>query len=97
MSYLQNTGRRREAIPFLEDLVKENPQQAVLHRTLAEEYRLAGRKGDAVTQLDTLGELLLSQKDRDGALQVVEAIIALDPANMDQYQILLSQLKGTPA
>ena len=86
VTHLDGAGRRAEAIPFLEELVNENPQQAILRRALAEEYRQAKRIPEAVAQLDTLGESLLNAGDRDGAIQAIEAIIAMNPPNQAKYQ-----------
>jgi tetratricopeptide (TPR) repeat protein len=94
ITYLDSAGRRGEAIPFLEELVNEIPQQAILRRALAEEYRQAKRIKEAVAQMDTLGESLLKAGDRDGAAQVVEAIIAMNPPNQANYQVLLAKIKS---
>jgi tetratricopeptide (TPR) repeat protein len=93
MAHLESVGRRGEAIPFLEELVNENPTQAVLQRALAEEYRQAKRIPEAVAQLDKLGESLLNAGDRDGAVQVIDAIISMNPPNLANYRILLARLK----
>ncbi len=92
IAHLDEAGRRSEVIPFLEELVDENPGQAILRRALAEEYRQAKRVTDAVTQLDRLGESLLKAGDREGAIQVVEAIIAMNPPNLSNYQALLAKI-----
>jgi tetratricopeptide (TPR) repeat protein len=92
LTHLDDTGRRSEAIPFLEELIQENPQQPVLQRALAEEYRHANRSSEAVTLLDSLGESLLKAGDREGAIQTIEAIIAMNPPNRANYQVLLSKL-----
>ncbi len=92
LTHLQNTGRRPEAIPYLEDLVNEEPKQPLLRRALAEEYRLAGRIPDAITQLDIAGEFLRDAGDRDGAIHTVEAIIAMNPRNVADYTTLLAKL-----
>jgi tetratricopeptide (TPR) repeat protein len=94
MTHLDGAGRRAEAIPFLEELVNENPQQAPLRRALAEQYRQAKRIPEAVAQLDTLGERLLNAGDRDAAVQVVESIIAMNPPNQARYQVLLEKIKS---
>lgn len=96
ITHLDSNGRRAEAIPFLEELVNENPHQAVLQRGLAEEYRQAKRIPDAVAQLDTLGESLLNAGDRDGAIQAIEAIIAMNPARKANYQALLEKIRSSP-
>jgi tetratricopeptide (TPR) repeat protein len=94
VTHLDGVGRRAEAIPFLEELVNENPQQGLLRRALAEQYRQAKRLPDAVAQLDTLGESLLNAGDRDGAIQVIESIIAMNPPNQARYQLLLEKIKS---
>jgi len=94
LSHLDGAGRLAEAIPFLEELVNENPGQALLRRILAEQYRQAKRIPDAVAQLDTLGESLLNAGDRDAAVQVIESIIAMNPPNQAKYQLLLEKLKS---
>jgi tetratricopeptide (TPR) repeat protein len=94
LAYLQNTGKRAEAIPFLEELINEVPEQAILRRALAEEYRQAERISDAVTQLDTLGDLLLDAGDREGATQTIEAIIAMNPPNVADYTALLGKIRS---
>jgi tetratricopeptide (TPR) repeat protein len=96
LSHLDGANRRTEAIPFLEELVDENPQQALLRRALAEQYRQVRRIPDAVAQLDTLGESLLNAGDKDAAIQVIESIIAMNPPNQAKYQLLLEKLK-TPS
>ena len=91
---LQSSGRRKEAIPFLEELVNEYPKQGILCRALAEEYRHAERIPEAVAQLDSLGNLLLSAGDRDGAIQNIETILAMDPSNKKDYKTLLAKIKS---
>jgi tetratricopeptide (TPR) repeat protein len=93
ISHLDGAGRRAEAIPFLEELVNENPQQAVLRRALAEQYRQAQRVPDAVAQLDTLGESLLNAGEKESAIQVIETIIAMNPPDQAKYQLLLEKLR----
>jgi tetratricopeptide (TPR) repeat protein len=95
LAHLDSTGRRSDAIPFFEELVDENPGQAVLRRALAEEYRQAKRISEAVTQLDRLGENLLNAGDREGAIQVVETIIAMNPPNQLNYQALLAKIRSS--
>ena len=90
---MDGAGRRAESIPFLEELVNENPQQAVLRRALAEQYRQAQRIPDAVAQLDTLGESLLNAGEKETAIQVIETIIAMNPPDQAKYQLLLEKLR----
>lgn len=94
IGYLETNGHRPQAVPFLEELVSENPKQAAFRRTLAEEYRQAGRMTDAVTQLDVLSKILLEMGDRSGAIQAIEAIVAMDPPDLKDFNIRLSTLKS---
>lgn len=93
MAYLDSNSQRAEAIPFLEGLVQENPGQAILQRYLAEEYARAGWGTEAIAQLDALGENLLQAGDRAGAIQTVEAIMAMNPSNLEDYRKLLQKLR----
>ena len=94
LTHLEGASRRGEAIPLLEELVEENPQATFLRRALAEEYRQAKRVPEAVAQLDTLGENLLNVGDKDGAIQAIEAIIALNPPDQARYRVLLEKVRS---
>jgi tetratricopeptide (TPR) repeat protein len=94
LEHLRSTGKRAEAIPFLEDLIKEYPKEVFLRQALAEEYRQAGRPADAVSQYDEMSVTLLDAGDRNGALQAIEAIIAMNPPNIQEYQIALEEIKS---
>ncbi len=93
LTHLESSGRRAEVIPFLEEMVKDNPKQGLLRRALAEEFRQAGRIPEAVTQLDALGNILLTAGDREGAIRILETILALNPPNSKDYQTLLVKIK----
>jgi tetratricopeptide (TPR) repeat protein len=93
ISHLWNSGQKAQAENFLEKMVEEQPKQAPLRRRLAEIYRLSGRTSDAISQLDTAGELLMDAGDHKGAQEVILAILALNPPNSGEYQQLLAQLK----
>jgi tetratricopeptide (TPR) repeat protein len=94
MTHLQSTGRRVEAIPFLEELVNEYPKQGILRQVLSEEYRHSERVPDALNQLDILGSLLLNAGDRDGAIHNIEVIMAMNPPNRENYKALLAKIKS---
>ena len=94
LAYLQSSNRRKEAIPFLEDLVNELPKQSILHLALAEEYRHARRIPDAVSQLETRNELLIAAGDREGAIQNLETILSMNPPHIEKYRSLLAKVKS---
>jgi predicted Zn-dependent protease len=94
LAYLDSSGQRAEAIPFLEGLTQENPGQAILQRSLADEYARAGRVKEAVAQLDALGEKLLQAGDRAGAIRTVEKIMAMNPPDLENYRKLYQKLQS---
>ncbi len=94
LEYLESRGQRDKGIKVLENWVAEEPKRVGLYQRLAGRYQQAGRTGDAVSQLDTAGELFVQAGDVSSAIQVIEMILSLRPANAADYQKLLAQLKG---
>ena len=93
LGLLKNSGREAEIIPFIEEMVKEEPAQAALHRSLAEHFHHAGRLQDAEAELNEAGKLLMDSGDQQGALHAIEAIIAMNPARLETYAPLLEKLQ----
>jgi len=83
-----------QILSYLETLKQENPREMEVRKNLAAFYQEKGQKQKAVAELDALGDMLLDAGDTRGAVQVVEGIISLNPPNLEDYQKLLSQLKG---
>ncbi len=94
LSYLESNGHSEQALPFLEELVKENEDQIMLRRALAEAYLQHGRTEQAISQLDTLGEMLIEDGKKQDAIQVIQQILALNPPNAAEYQQALVQLQA---
>jgi tetratricopeptide (TPR) repeat protein len=94
IAYLLDNKQYDEALNFVETLVNENPKQAPLHRSLAELYRRAGRIDDALAHLDTAGNLLMDEEDKAGAIEVVMAILGLNPPNAADYRQILARLQA---
>ena len=94
LSYLESNGHSEQALPFLEELVKENEDQIVLRRALAEAYRQHGHIEQAISQLDTLGEMLIEDGKKQDAIQIIQQILALNPPNAADYQRVLVQLQA---
>ena len=95
ISHLDGAGKRAQAIPFLKELVDENPQQSFLRRALAEEYRHANKVPEAAAQLVTLAEILLKDGEKMAAMQAIESILAMEPPDKAKYQLLLEKLKAS--
>lgn len=92
-SYLQSNNRDAQMIPFLEDLLTDRPDDAILKRALASAYQQAGRVEDAVKELDTLADSLLNAGKKEEAMVVINQILLLNPSNSEQYRQLLSQIQ----
>ncbi len=94
LAYLTGHNQEMKAIEFLAELTHENPERIPVRRRLADLYRHVGRVADAVSQLDTIGDMLVEAGDRNGAIQTIETIIGLDPPNKADYQALLAQIRA---
>ena len=96
LTYLDTSHHLEQAVPFLEDLIKEHPDHLLYRRTLAAQLHRAGRTSEAVSQLDTLGESLLQAGKQKEAVDIITQILLMDPPNAADYRRLLMQLdKGT--
>jgi tetratricopeptide (TPR) repeat protein len=93
LSYLEGKGKKEQAIPFLEELVKENEDRVILRRALADQYQKAGQTEDAIAQLDAIGELLIEEGKKSEAVDVIQQILLMDPSNANDYRTLLEQLQ----
>jgi len=94
LSYLESSSKKEQAIPFLEDLVKENEDRIVLRRALADQYQQAGQTQEAIAQLDAIGELLVEEGKKSEAAEVIQQILLMNPPNADDYRTLLQQLQA---
>ena len=90
---LSSKNNRNDAMQFLEDLLIIHPEEEILVRHLAEEFRLAGRVEKAVAQLEYLQNLYVKNDNKPGAIQVLETIISLEPPDRDRFQSLINKLK----
>ncbi|HET9909855.1 MAG TPA: tetratricopeptide repeat protein, partial [Anaerolineales bacterium] len=94
LSYLQTNNHGEQGIPFVEDLLTERPDDPVLRRALAQQYQQAGRISEAVAQLDSLAESLLTSNKKEEAMVVINQILLIGPPNSEQYRQLLMQLQS---
>jgi len=94
IAYLSASGKKEQAVEFVESLVESNPNQISLRIRLADLYRQMDRVDQAVEQLDTVGESFLDAGDTVGAVKILERIIDLNPPNIEEYHQSLIQLKG---
>ena len=93
LSYLNTNGKGEQIIPFLEELSKENDDQLILRRALAEQYKQAGKIEQAISELDAIGGALVEEGKVDEAMNTIQQILLLNPPNAGEYQRLLQQLR----
>jgi len=91
LEYLESNKKKEQAIPFIEKLVEEN-NHSILRRELAAQYHQAGRTEEAISLLDTVGDQLMEEGDKQGVREVVTQILAMNPPNAEDYRNLLAQL-----
>jgi len=94
INHLESQNKNDLAITFLEELIKEHENEPLLKRTLAAQLHQMGRTAEAVSLLDVLGEVLVEKGDREGAIDVINQIVLMNPQNVDEYRQLLNQLRS---
>lgn len=92
LSYLETNGKSNEAIPFLQDLVREHEERLIFARVLAQQLHRLGQTDQAISQLDALGESLLQNNKNKEAIEVINQILLMNPPNADDYRQLLAQI-----
>ena len=78
----------------MEELLVERPNDPVLRRALALLYQQAGRVEDAVAQLNSVAESLLSTGQKEGAMAVINQILFDETT---QLRTIPSIADATPA
>jgi tetratricopeptide (TPR) repeat protein len=94
LRYQLQQGQVNSATAFLEELVRQRPEEAGLRTRLARLYQERGRKADAIAQLEALSELQIRAGQPEKAADTIRAILALGPESAGSYQQLLAQLES---
>jgi tetratricopeptide (TPR) repeat protein len=94
LEHLQSQSEESAIENFLQWLTSENPEYVIAHRRLAEHFQSKGEGSKAITEWNTVGELLAKKGDREGAKVAVRAILSLSPPNPEPYQKLLQELNS---
>lgn len=95
--YLERLVREKrgsQIIGRLEELTREHPGTVGLHERLAKGYLAAGRKSEAISQFDALGELQIDAGQTERAIATIQKIIELQPPEVGGYLELLRNLKS---
>ncbi|MGD2252432.1 MAG: tetratricopeptide repeat protein [Anaerolineales bacterium] len=95
LDHMVQGGRGTEALNMLEEMTREHPGKQMLHSRLAEAYRAAGRKADAIAQYDALGEIQLDAGQVKEAIRTIRTIVELNPPDAEGYRELLRNLESS--
>jgi tetratricopeptide (TPR) repeat protein len=87
-------GRQEQAVAWMEDLVRQKPEDANLRRKLAELYQQRGRIAEAIAQLDALADSQVEGREIAEAIQTIRMILVLNPPNTLGYQQVLKKLES---
>jgi Flp pilus assembly protein TadD len=83
------------ATTLLEELLNNHPDDPTLIARLARLYQDQGRKADAITRYDQLGDLQLQAGQNEQATETIRTILTLEPDDPGPYLQLLEQLQGS--
>ncbi|MBM3179012.1 MAG: tetratricopeptide repeat protein [Chloroflexi bacterium] len=95
LNHLENQHNNELAIIFLQDLIEEHEDQPLLKRTFAAQLHRSGLTNEAITVLDKLVETLMQKGDKQGAMEVINQIVLMNPPNAEDYSQLLNQMRNT--
>lgn len=91
---LEENQKTKEVVQFLNELIKEHPEHIHIRKRLMDAFIRYGHTTKAIQQMDRLADQLLDSGDKRSAIEMVEAIIAMNPPNSNQYRQLLQQIKS---
>jgi tetratricopeptide (TPR) repeat protein len=91
--FLETSGRRQDAIQFINDLLIDHSKLIDLRRRLADLYLRNNQTIEAVTQLDAAADALLTSGKHYEAINLLETIITLNPPNTQEYRTALENLR----
>lgn len=91
---LEEMQKTKEVVSFLNELIKEYPDNTDIRKRLMDAFIRYGHTSKAIQQMDKLADMLLDKGEKWEAIEMVEAIIAMNPPNSNQYKMLLQQIKS---
>lgn len=92
LGIFRDERRSDRVFAVLEDVVERWPDVVTLRARLAQAHLNAGHTEEALEHLDHLGALQLEAGHTEQARATIEAIVALQPPNVDEYRTLLEQI-----
>jgi tetratricopeptide (TPR) repeat protein len=93
INFLKGANRSRDAIQFINDLLVDHSTRSDLRKRLADIYIQNQQIKEAVVQLDTVADSLLSENKNMEAVNMLETIISLNPSNVNEYRSALESLR----
>lgn len=92
IDHMSASGEDEKLLKFLEYLIIEQPDQAMIHYRLATLNQRLDNISGAVKHFDLAGELLLESGDKSGATEMIQNIIDLNPPEKEKYKKLLDSI-----
>jgi DNA-binding SARP family transcriptional activator len=92
--FLPNAGLPK-TIELLEALIAENGNDLNLRQRITRLYQQAGRKAEAIAQLDAIADTLHQAGNTVDAARTIQAIIDMEPDNVDEYRQVLEHLQSS--
>ncbi len=83
-----------KALELLKELTSLYRDDMSLRQRLAVAYAQNGRNREAIKEYDVLGEMQLENGMRNQAVQTIQAILNLEPDDIEGYRRLLAQISG---
>ena len=91
---MEENQKTKEVVQFLNEIIKEHPENIDIRKRLMDAFIRYGHTSKAIQQMDKMADQLLDRGDKRGAMEMVEAIIAMNPPNSNQYRQLLQQIRS---
>ena len=95
ITHLESQNKNDLAILFLEDLIKEHPEQAASQTRTCHAASSRRPHGRSHLLLDALGETLMQIGNKQDALEVINQIVMMNPPNVEEYRKLLFQMQNS--
>jgi tetratricopeptide (TPR) repeat protein len=95
LGYLEeHPSKDSDVVGLLADLLTDHPSVGELHQALAEQYRVQGKKEDAIQKFDRAAEVFLNAGDKEAATQAITMLLSLGPPNVEEYQRVLADIQS---
>jgi tetratricopeptide (TPR) repeat protein len=91
--FLPNAGLPK-SIQLLEALMVDYSSDINLRQRITRLYQQAGRKDDAIAQLDAIADTFHQSGNTADAARTIQAIIDMQPDNVEDYRQVLEQLQS---